>query len=263
MKLASWFAVLGCVSVAAVASIASQGCTATVTSGTTPGDDDGQPPPGDDDAGNTTPQEDSGSTPPSACLECEFGQCSGLYEVCVNDTAGCLAIYQCATAPACASDVTGDCVTACINAQGSNAQALYTNLGTCEYQGECNGGTCAAACAPPAGYCSPVVSEDGGGDDGGGSTIDSGGTTVDAGSDDAGTVDSAAPQTCTQCQASACGTQLTNCGTGTQCAAYTQCVLGCATTACTQTCATNSPTGVQASQALGTCTSTSCPVCTQ
>ena len=41
MKLGSWLAILGCVGVTVTASIASQGCTATVTAGNGSGDDTG------------------------------------------------------------------------------------------------------------------------------------------------------------------------------------------------------------------------------
>jgi hypothetical protein len=256
MKLAtllSSFALLGCMGALAAASMASQGCTATVTAGS--GDDDGQPPPGDDDdAGNngdsgTVVQADSGSVPPNACNECLYEGCSGLYAICVNDLT-CLGIFQCTVACAAGNDA---CLNACFNAQPSRSLALYDNLGICDYNGECNGGACATACNPSASYCTPA------GDDDSGS--DSGGTVVT----DSGTGGDAAPaaQTCQQCQASTCASQLAATASGTAGFAYTQCVLGCTTADCTNICATNSPAGVQATQALGTCTSTNCAVCSQ
>ena len=132
----------------------------------------------------------------------------------MGDT-GCLAIYECATAASCVADTTGACVTACINAQSASSQALYDNLGICDYEAECNGGSCTGTCNPTADYCSPTATNDAG-TDANPSSDDAGtdsASAVDssAPSDDAGqsTVDSAAPLTCDQCQKSACATQLT------------------------------------------------------
>jgi hypothetical protein len=263
MKLGSWLAILGCVGVTVTASIASQGCTATVAAGNGSGDDTGDDTGGD--SGTPITQEDSGSVP-NACNECLYGQCAGLYSICVGDT-GCLAIYECATAASCVADTTGACVTACINAQSASSQALYDNLGICDFEAECNGGSCGGTCNPTADYCSPTVTDDGG-TDANPSSDDAGAdsaSTVDSGaSDDAGqsTVDSAAPLTCDQCQKSACATQLTACSTsGSACFTYNQCVLGCASAQCVSICGTNNPSGLAAAQALGTCTTTNCPVC--
>jgi hypothetical protein len=144
-------------------------------------------------------------------------------------------------------------VTACINAQDTASQNLYASLGDCDYDGECNGGSCAATCNPAASYCAPAVGDDGG--------TDSGSATEDSGT--ATGNDAAAPQTCQACQSSACASGLALCATGQPCGVYNQCVLGCTTASCTSACQTDNPQGYNAAQALGTCTTTNCPQCSQ
>jgi hypothetical protein len=256
MKFGQWLAILGCVGTTGTASIASQGCTTTVSTGDGSGDDTGNPTPGDD-AGTPATQEDSGSVPLDSCNSCLYGQCSGVYSICANDT-GCLAIYQCATAPACVSDAA--CVGACVSAQSASAQALYGDLSTCDLDAECNGGTCATECNPSADYCTAATSDDAGVDANPSVSDDAGASPDDAGES---VVDSAGPLTCAQCQASHCSAQETACADGTACGTYNQCVLGCSTAECVTICGTDNPSGVTAAQALGTCTTTNCAVCSQ
>jgi hypothetical protein len=269
MKLGAWLAWLGAVGFAGfgLGLVASaEGCTATVDTGSGGGDDDAGggssssgaggsssgSSGGGDDAGPAT-QIDAGNTPLDPCLSCEYGLCSGLYSVCITSP-GCLAIYQCANAPACVSDATGACVTACIDAEDVASQTIYAQLGACDHDGACFGGSCASTCNPPASYCTPAGNGDGG--------LDGGGP-EDSGTADASGEGGSAPQSCQACQSTLCIAQLAQCSAGNPCAVYDQCVLGCASADCTSACQTDNPRGYDAARALGSCTAANCSQCTQ
>ncbi len=258
MKLGNWIAVLGCLALGVGGAIAAQGCTTSVCTGTACGEqgtgntqstgtDSGGGGSTSNDAGsdgvgvgNDASVAETGSTPADPCNSCLYSQCVGAYANCVGN-ASCLAIYQCATVPACAVD--GSCVQGCYDGDGgstTDGQQLYVALGNCNLAAECTASApCAAKCNPSAATCE---SGDGGGEDAA--------PTDDAGGD--------ATQTCASCQAASCSGQLADCAAGTQCAAYNQCVLGCTDSPCTDACSTSNTAGYTAAQALGTCTTTSC-----
>jgi hypothetical protein len=266
MKLGNWFAALGCLGLGVGAVFAGQGCTATAslcTGATCPQFDAGYFPPFEDsgsqgvDSSTPTPdagQADTGSTPIDPCNACLYGQCIGAYSNCTSNP-NCLAIYQCATSPACAADG-GNCVQDCFDSDAGSplGQKLYLALGDCDQSAECSNITpvaaCASTCNPPAATCAV---EDAG------APQDSS-TPEDAGVDAAPAADSG-PPSCEACQASSCSAQETACASGTACAAYQQCLLGCASQACDTACATSNPAGESAAAALGTCTTMNCPQC--
>jgi hypothetical protein len=251
MKLGTWLAMLGtvgCVGIGAAVMTASEGCTATVETGSSGGDDGSSSgstssSSSSSSSGGTT-TEDGGIDP---CLACEYGLCSGLYSVCIS-SAGCLSLYSCSIA--CTTD---NCLTACTNAASAADQALYNNLSVCDYNGQCNGGSCAATCNPSTSYCALPTGDDAGAPDSSTTTDDAGTTTTDA----------AVAATCDQCQATSCTSQLAQCAAGQPCGLYNQCVLACTTSACATACQTADATGYAAAQSLGTCTSTNCPQCSQ
>ncbi|HEY2509862.1 MAG TPA: hypothetical protein VGI39_03370 [Polyangiaceae bacterium] len=270
MKLGNWLAVFGCVGLGVAGALSAEGCTATLTIGSCDG---GCVVPADD-SGIVTEVDasavvgDSGSTPPSPCNTCLYSQCVGAYARCVADPT-CLAAYQCAVIPTCAAD--DACVTSCVASASALGQALYDDLSICDFFSECPGGAtapgCAATCAPSTDYCAlPIV--DSGTPEDSGSATDSAAPPPDAGEDagtptDAGSgVDSAPPaQTCDQCQAAQCASQLQACAPNTACGNYNQCLLGCTTSACDTACISQNPTGVAQAAALGTCISTNCAQC--
>ena len=113
--------------------IVSQGCTVLTSDGSLDGGDfngnDAAPLPAAD-----------GGTPYSSCNECLFQGCAGQWAVCQN-SAECMAIYICATAPSCAASST--CVDACFTAHPAGESAYYS-LASCDQYGQC--GACASTC---------------------------------------------------------------------------------------------------------------------
>ncbi|MDB4998892.1 MAG: hypothetical protein JWM74_6324 [Myxococcaceae bacterium] len=207
-------------------SMGSQGCTVTT---------------GDSDAGgfsfDSGPKPDSGVTPPTgnaACNSCLFQQCSGQWAVCQSSTE-CTAIYQCATKTGCDQN----CVTACFNAHPTGQNA-YTALYTCDQVGACAPG-CQSPCGTPASSCPQV------------DPVDSG-TTTDSGTVTPGPVD------CTGCAQTKCKTENDKCGVGSDCDQYSQCTTVCNDTPCIDACGEAHATGKTDSNALATCTTTSCKV---
>jgi hypothetical protein len=186
--------------------------------------------------------EPEGSAPADPCNACLYAQCVGQYSDCLGN-ASCLAIYECATAPACTADG-GTCTEACFQAGDATGQTIYLTLATCDNAAECpnpSSAPCAATCNVT---CATV--------------LDSGA------SDDAGLVTDAgdaAAEPCADCQSAQCASLLASCAAGTACATYDQCVLSCSDSACASACATDNPSGSSAASALGSCTSASCPQC--
>jgi hypothetical protein len=265
MKLGNWVTALGCLGLGVGAVLAGQGCTATasICTGSTCQFDGGYVPPPNEDSGSgngsdtgapsedASPGTDSASTAIDPCNACLYGQCVGQYSNCVSDTS-CLTIYQCATSPACAQDG-GNCVQDCYNAGTAVAKKLYLALGDCDQAAECMTVTPSAACAATCNASAATCT-----------VYDAGPSEDSAVPDDAGAgADAAAPQSCNDCQAASCSMQLAACATGTACANYQQCLLGCATAACDTACATSNQAGASAASALGACTSMSCPQCSQ
>ena len=219
---------VGAAAIAGAIALASQGCT--VTSTNTPLTDDGGST-GDD----SSSQQDTGVSNP--CYSCLDNICRAQSAVC-DGNPECNAIYQCATAPACVTDQT--CITACYNAH-PNGQTQYLALSNCDTFGEC--GSCMSICATPVSSC----------------------TAADSGTDDSSAADgaateAAAPNACNDCVTSACATQNTACGSGTDCEAYTQCLQGCANgdSACASACDSAHAQGKSDAANLAQCTVTNC-----
>jgi len=196
-----------------------------------------------------TPQ--SPNTQPSnpSCNECLFQACSGSWTVC-QGSSECMAIYQCAIQPNCASD--GQCVRSCYDAHASGQNA-YTALYTCDQAFACGG--CSSECAPSQQSCSgvtpayaPTPTADAG------TTVpDSGTTTVP----DSGTTQTT-PTDCNGCTDAKCATQKAGCAAGSDCDAYSQCVSACTDAACVTNCESSHQDGKNASDQLATCTTSQC-----
>lgn len=256
MIRSKWFAALGCLGMGVGAVFTGQGCTATAslcTGSTCPQFDAGYFPPVDDSGtpgvDSSTPTTDagtdSGSTPIDPCNACLYGQCVSPYSNCVTN-ASCLAIYQCSTSPACAAD--GGCVQDCYQAGTSTGQVLYLALGNCDQAAECSNVSASAPCATVCNVSPCSVPDAGSGD----SALPGDDAGTDAGAD------ATASQTCSECTAANCSQQIAACATGTECAAYNQCLAGCASLACDNACGSAYPNGAAAAMALGNCTAANC-----
>lgn len=184
----------------------------------------------DFDAGELGSDVDSGTTTSTpgnpVCNSCLFQGCSGQHAVC-QASAECLAIYQCAIAPNCDAN----CVSACFAAHPLG-QNEYTALYTCDQHEEC------ASCSSQCGVAS----------------------CADASTPDAAVEVDAAPaqMDCSTCTATRCSSEQTACAPGTDCDAYSSCVLPCGDASCTSACGTAHVSGKAASDALATCTTTNC-----
>jgi hypothetical protein len=220
-RLSTGFSV-GALAAAALGVLAfsAQGCTVTLVDTTDGGDpfDTGAP-----DAAKDTAAD---APPVNQCNECLFQQCSGQWAVC-QQTAECLAIYQCATKPNCDQN----CVNACFAGHPAGQQE-YTALYTCDQVGSC--GTCKTQCNTQSSSC----------------------PTPDAGTD-SGTPD-AGPLSCTDCSAQKCAAEKTACGSGSDCDGYSQCLAVCQDIPCVEACGLAHADGKKASEALGTCTVNQC-----
>jgi len=168
---------------------------------------------------------DTGSAPGDPCLECLYQQCYVQYATCVQDNA-CYQAYVCAV-----SCTTSDCIDNCLNQHPQAAQDKYIALAQCDTYNACAASTCKATCQNENPGCTP-------GDDGG--------TT----------------QSCAECTDQFCSTQKANCASGSDCEQYQQCTLPCADDAnpeqCIQLCQAAHAKGAQDSEALSTCTTSSC-----
>lgn len=202
-----------------VLAFSAQGCTVTLVDNTDGGSFY--------DAGPDVANDTAADAPPvNQCNECLFGQCSAQWAVC-QQTAECYAIYQCATAPNCDQS----CVNACFSGHPSG-QPAYTALYKCDQAGSC--GSCQTACNTPSSSC----------------TTPDGGT--DSGTPDAG------PLSCSDCSTQKCASQKTACGAGSDCDGYSQCLAVCQDLPCVDACGLAHTVGKAASEALGTCTTSSC-----
>ncbi len=203
---------------------ASQGCTVTVG----PGSDIDSGPCGifgcKDGAADTSPPVDSGGGV-NKCNQCLFGQCSGQWAVC-QQSADCMTIYQCATAPMCDQA----CVNNCFKASPIPGQKAYLSLANCDSAGQC--GSCQTACSTPPSQC----------------TVPDGGTAPDA----------SVVQDCTTCTTNKCASQKTACAANTDCDQYTQCLAVCKDVSCINACGLAHAQGKTDSKALGDCTTQQC-----
>ena len=217
----------GCTSAASV-------CTGSACAQTDAGVSryDAGAPGADDDSGMVI--EPEASSPADPCNACLYGECVAQYSDCVADPA-CLTIYECATAPPCAADG-GTCIHACVAGEDAGAQALYLALTSCNDSAECSSASapCASVCNTA---CPPVA------DSGAGATSDG------------------AAASCASCQGALCASELAACASGTECADYNECVLGCSGTACDSACKTGIAAGYAAASSLASCTSSHCPQC--
>jgi hypothetical protein len=232
-------AVAAALAIAGGLAVAAQGCTVLV---------------------NDTPPDDA-STGVSSCSECQYQTCIGQWAVC-GQSAECMAIYTCATAPGCDQNCIDQCYRS--HAQG---QASYYALASCDLAASqstqcttfCNasadGGS--EASGDDSSADAPVESGDDGGDaappdDSGPEAGDDASTPPDAGSD-GGNV-----QTCTDCASQNCAAEKAACAPGSACDRYTGCIAGCTTSACVTQCGTDNPDGMTASGKLGDCVSAHC-----
>lgn len=200
---------------------ASQGCTVTVG----PGSDIDSGPCGlfgcNDGGKDTSPPVDSSA--PNKCNQCLFGQCSGQWAVC-QQSADCMSIYQCATAPMCDQK----CVNACFTASPAG-QKPYLALASCDSAGQC--GACKTDCNTPPSQCTVP---------------------------DSGAPDSSVVQSCTDCTTVKCSAQKTACAPNTDCDQYTQCLAVCKDLSCINACGLAHPKGKTDSKALGDCVTQQC-----
>ncbi len=181
------------------------------------------------DSGSSGNDGGTGTQGNPACNSCLFQGCSGQWAVCQQSTE-CISIYQCATKAGCDQN----CVTQCFN-DHPNGQKEYTALYTCDQSAACTS-SCMSACNTPAASC-PSGGQDGGG----------------------GTVDAAPPVlTCSDCTTQKCATENSKCAPDSDCDKYSQCVNACADLNCISGCGTTYAQGKTDSEALATCTSSSC-----
>jgi len=191
---------------------------------------DGEPGSFDFDAGRTDTSAPPITTPPTtdagnlACNSCLFQGCSGQHAVC-QGSAECLAIYQCATKAGCDQA----CVNQCFDAHPTG-QAEYTALYTCDQARTCSS-ACAAACNA---------------------------TQCPTPTPDAGETPDAAPLDCSGCTKLRCANEQGACAAGSDCDAFSSCVIACGDAACTEKCQTDHAIGKAASDALASCTGAQC-----
>jgi hypothetical protein len=220
------------------------GCTITTTTG---GFDGGNVAPGaitqGPQAAPTAP-----ATATASCNECLLPSCSAEWAVCAGSSE-CLALYQCIQQPGIASSPTGyqDCY--CAHPSG---QAAYRALSYCDSRSECS--TCTSSCHPAADTCSGAVTRF--------DLLCSGGN-PDAYQDSA-----AAPTPppdaggqvldCDACTTASCEAEKTACAISTNCDTYSQCVATAQSADAAAACASDTPDGKTASEALAACTKNNC-----
>jgi hypothetical protein len=242
-------AIVGAVGIAGVLVASAEGCTVLVND---------QPP-------------DDASTGVSSCDECQYQTCIGQWAVCGN-SAECMAIYTCATAPGCDQN----CVDQCYLAHQTGQSAYYA-LASCDSTAK-QSAACTTYCTAtpdaspdaPTETSAPDAGDDGGsteaGDDGGAEAAmpdaSDDASTPDASADDASaadaSTDASSVQSCTDCSAQKCAMQHAACAPGSACDRYTGCLAACTTSACVTQCGTDNPDGQAASSTLGDCVTQQC-----
>jgi len=185
---------------------------------------------------SASPSPSTSSTPPptgnATCNSCLFQGCSGQHSVCQSN-AECLAIYQCATKAGCDQA----CVNSCFDSH-PNGQREYTALYTCDQQRMC--ASCSSECGVAS--CAPV--------DAGPEPTNDAGPAVDSGP--------TPPLDCSSCTAARCTAEQGACSAGSDCDAYSTCVIASNDAASAAVCGTAHPSGKAASDALAACTGSKC-----